>query len=119
VTRSLASACACLPALVGRAGRLDPPLGQNRLKILEVVLALVSLKSPEVEAKLMELSVLPTVMDLFFAYEWHNLLHNLVKTLLEIVITGEVARLARFYQPVCFSRVVGACVWGVDGDAGW
>jgi hypothetical protein len=41
-----------------------------------------------------ELRVLPTVLDLFFKYEWHNFLHNLVKSLLDIVITGEV--LARF-----------------------
>jgi len=38
---------------------------------------------------MIELSVLPTVLDLFFKYEWHNLLHNLVKSLLEIIITGE------------------------------
>ena len=60
------------------------------MKILEVILALVSLKNPEVEAKMIELSLLPTVLDLFFKYEWHNFLHNLVKNLLEIVITGEV-----------------------------
>lgn len=30
------------------------------------------------------------MLDLFFKYEWHNFLHNLVKNLLEIVITGEV-----------------------------
>jgi len=41
-----------------------------------------------------ELRVLPTVLDLFFKYEWHNFLHNLVKSLLDMVITGEV--LARF-----------------------
>lgn len=77
------------PAIINTTGKLDPPLGQNRLKILEVLLALVSLKSPAVEAKLIELSVLPTVLDLFFKYEWHNLLHNLVKSLLEIIIKGE------------------------------
>lgn len=77
------------PAIVNSTGTLDPPLGQNRLKILEVIHALISLKNPEVEAKMIELGVLPTVLDLFFKYEWHNFLHNLVKNLLEIVITGE------------------------------
>ena len=38
--------------IVNSTGTLNPPLGQNRLKILEVVLALVSLKHPEVEAKM-------------------------------------------------------------------
>jgi len=75
--------------IVNSTGTLDPPLGQNRLKILEVLYALVSLRSAEVEAKIIELRVLPTVLDLFFKYEWHNFLHNLVKNLLEIVITGE------------------------------
>ena len=92
------------------------------MKILEVVLALVSLKSPEVEAKMMELSVLPTVIDLFFKYEWHNLLHNLVKTLLEIVITGQVPRLPRLFNlfTSLFSCRAGVRVEAekVDGDAG-
>ena len=39
---------------------------------------------------MIELGVLPTVLDLFFKYEWNNFLHNLVKNLLEIIITGEV-----------------------------
>mmetsp|Transcript_2494 Transcript_2494/g.3963 ORF Transcript_2494/g.3963 Transcript_2494/m.3963 type:complete len:603 (-) Transcript_2494:38-1846(-) len=77
------------PAIINSTGTLDPPLGQNRLKILEVVQALISLKNPEVEAKMIELGVLTTVLDLFFKYEWHNFLHNLVKNLLEIVIMGE------------------------------
>jgi len=77
------------PAIINSTGKLDPPLGQNRLKILEVIQALISLKNPEVEGKMIELGVLPTVLDLFFKYEWHNFLHNLVKNLLEIVITGE------------------------------
>ena len=68
------------------------------MKILEVIHALISLKNPEVEAKMIELGVLPTVLDLFFKYEWHNFLHNLVKNLLEIVITGEVCA---FYKLVC------------------
>ena len=38
--------------IVNSTGTLDPPLGQNRLKILEVIYALVSLRSAEVEAKI-------------------------------------------------------------------
>jgi hypothetical protein len=71
------------PAIINSTGKLDPPLGQNRLKILEVVHALASLKNVEVEAKMIELGVLPTVLDLFFKYEWHNFLHNLTNNLIQ------------------------------------
>jgi len=47
------------------------------------------------------LGVLPTVLDLFFKYEWNNFLHNLVKNLLEIIITGEVCPCLLLWQCGC------------------
>jgi hypothetical protein len=46
--------------IVNSTGTLDPPLGQNRLKILEVILSLVSLRSAEVEAKMIGILHIPT-----------------------------------------------------------
>jgi len=38
---------------------------------------------------MISLKVMSTVLDLFFQYEWHNFLHNLVKSLVEMVVKGE------------------------------
>ncbi len=45
--------------IVNSIGTLDPPLGQNRLKILEVIHSLVSLRSAEVEAKMIGIHHIP------------------------------------------------------------
>jgi hypothetical protein len=45
--------------IVNSTGTLDPPLGQNRLKILEVIHSLVSLRSAEVEAKMIGIHHIP------------------------------------------------------------
>jgi hypothetical protein len=78
-----------IPVIVNTTGTLDPPLGSNRLKILEVMHALIGLRNKEVDKVMIELGVLPTCLDLFFKYEWHNFLHNLVKKVVEIVVKGE------------------------------
>lgn len=98
------------PAIVNTTGKLDPPLGQNRLKILEVIYSLISLKNEEVDAKMIELGVLPTVLDLFFKYEWHNFLHNLVKNLFEVIITGgsRAIKEAIFIDGKILTRIIDA-----------
>ncbi|KAJ1470763.1 SIT4 phosphatase-associated protein-domain-containing protein [Baffinella frigidus] len=84
-----------MPVIVNTTGTLDPPLGSNRLKILEVMHLLIGLKNSEVDKVMIELGVLPTCLDLFFKYEWHNFLHNLVKKVVEIVVKGENEELQR------------------------
>ena len=36
---------------------------------------------------------LPAVLDMFFKYEWHNLLHNNVVKIAEPIILSQVVRL--------------------------
>jgi len=75
--------------LTNSTGTLDPPLGVVRLRVLELIAMLVALENPVVEARLAALKVLPAVLDMFFKYAWHNLLHNLVRKMLEPVILAE------------------------------
>jgi len=75
--------------LTNSTGTLDPPLGVVRLHVLELIAMLVALENPVVEARLAALKVLPAVLDMFFKYAWHNLLHNLVRKMLEPVILAE------------------------------
>jgi hypothetical protein len=60
---------------------------------------------------MIELGVLPTVLDLFFKYEWNNFLHNLVKNLLEIIITGEVCVCLSVSASVSVSAAVAVWLW--------
>ena len=78
-----------MAAIINSTGKLDPPLGVVRLKVLELIAMLVALDNPVVEERLASLKVLPAVLDIFFKYEWHNLLHNLVCKMLEPVIAAE------------------------------
>ncbi|EKX54521.1 hypothetical protein GUITHDRAFT_99998 [Guillardia theta CCMP2712] len=72
--------------IINSSGTLDPPLGSFRLKILEMIYALVQLKEEEINMKLVSLNVISSCLDLFLKYEWHNFLHNLVRRILETII---------------------------------
>lgn len=99
-----------MPVIVNTSGTLDPPLGSNRLKILEVIQALLTLKDEAVEAEMIRLQVLPLCLDLFFKYEWHSFLHNLVKNTLHMIIEGGSQALKRslFTDGALLNRIVDA-----------
>jgi len=80
-----------MEAVINTTGKLDPPLGVVRLRVLELIGMLVALENPVVDARLAALKVLPAVLDMFFKYAWHNLLHNLVRKMLEPVILAEAS----------------------------
>lgn len=53
---------------------------------------------------------MPTCLDLFFEFEWHNFLHNLVKSLLDMIVKGENEAFKRslFTDANILSRIVDA-----------
>mmetsp|Transcript_18562 Transcript_18562/g.45586 ORF Transcript_18562/g.45586 Transcript_18562/m.45586 type:complete len:649 (-) Transcript_18562:1451-3397(-) len=73
--------------ITNTTGTLDPPMGSIRLKVIDVLHALISLADPVVEEHIVQSKVLPICLDLFFKYEWCNLLHNTVKQMLDAVLT--------------------------------
>eukprot|EP00288_Rhodomonas_lens_P007255 CAMPEP_0177725400 /NCGR_PEP_ID=MMETSP0484_2-20121128/19230_1 /TAXON_ID=354590 /ORGANISM="Rhodomonas lens, Strain RHODO" /LENGTH=674 /DNA_ID=CAMNT_0019237909 /DNA_START=137 /DNA_END=2158 /DNA_ORIENTATION=- len=75
--------------IVNQAGSLDPPLGSTRLKVLEVLQALVGLEYASVDRELVAKKVIPATLDVFFRYEWHNLMHNLVQKMLQTVLNKQ------------------------------
>mmetsp|Transcript_67685 Transcript_67685/g.180946 ORF Transcript_67685/g.180946 Transcript_67685/m.180946 type:complete len:611 (+) Transcript_67685:329-2161(+) len=99
-----------IPAVQNTSGLLDPPLGSNRLKILEVLVALLTLKDDSIEAEVIRLKMLPVCLDLFFRYEWHSFLHNLVKNLLFMILEGESKALKQslFTDCTLLERIVDA-----------
>jgi len=70
-------------------GKLDPPLGLCRLKIVEFLVQLFRINSQQVETELIKNNILGVILDLVFFYEYNNLLHNLFLTLMTFILGGE------------------------------
>ncbi|XAR59364.1 hypothetical protein NMG60_11015182 [Bertholletia excelsa] len=60
-------------------GKLHPPLGKHRLKIIEFVSVLVTVSSEAVEKELICLGAVNRILDLFFEYPYNNFLHHHVE----------------------------------------
>ncbi|KAG6516752.1 hypothetical protein ZIOFF_027226 [Zingiber officinale] len=57
-------------------GKLQPPLGKQRLKIVEFISVLLTIGSEAVEKELVQLGAIKRVTDLFFEYPFNNFLHH-------------------------------------------
>jgi serine/threonine-protein phosphatase 6 regulatory subunit 3 len=60
-------------------GTLDPPLGETRLRVIEFMSTLFHLadQCPDIEKALIDAQAPQVLTDLFFRYEYNNLLHGL------------------------------------------
>ncbi|KAL6546321.1 hypothetical protein OROMI_022042 [Orobanche minor] len=56
-------------------GKLQPPLGKHRLKIIEFISVLVAVSSEVAEKELIFLGALKRILELFFEYPYNNFLH--------------------------------------------
>ncbi|KAL6567258.1 hypothetical protein OROGR_000926 [Orobanche gracilis] len=56
-------------------GKLQPPLGKHRLKIIEFISVLVAVSSEVAEKELIFLGALKRIIELFFEYPYNNFLH--------------------------------------------
>ncbi|XP_019431259.1 PREDICTED: serine/threonine-protein phosphatase 6 regulatory subunit 3-like isoform X2 [Lupinus angustifolius] len=63
-------------------GKLLPPLGKHRLKIIEFILVLVTVGSESAEKKLIDLGAVQRIIDLFFEYPYNNFLHHHVENII-------------------------------------
>lgn len=63
-------------------GKLQPPLGKHRLKIVEFISVLVSVSSEAAEKELIGLGAVKRILDLFFEYPYNNFLHHNVEQIL-------------------------------------
>ncbi|THU44059.1 hypothetical protein C4D60_Mb02t03370 [Musa balbisiana] len=60
-------------------GKLQPPLGKHRLKIVEFISVLLTIGSEAAEKELTQLGAIKHVIDLFFEYPYNNFLHHHVE----------------------------------------
>ncbi|KAL0305428.1 UNVERIFIED_CONTAM: Serine/threonine-protein phosphatase 6 regulatory subunit [Sesamum radiatum] len=65
-------------------GKLQPPLGKHRLKIIEFISVLVAVSSEVAEKELIRLGTVKRIFELFFEYPYNNFLHHHVE---QIVIS--------------------------------
>jgi len=73
-------------SLLTQSGRLNPPFGACRLKIVELVLALIRSEVQEIKEALVKHKVLLGVLEMFFNYSWNNMLHGLVETIIHTIL---------------------------------
>ncbi|KAG8385216.1 hypothetical protein BUALT_Bualt03G0019100 [Buddleja alternifolia] len=63
-------------------GKLQPPLGKHRLKIIEFIAVLVAVSSEVVEKELICLGAVKRILELFFEYPYNNFLHHHVERII-------------------------------------
>ncbi|XP_048328609.2 uncharacterized protein LOC107417977 isoform X3 [Ziziphus jujuba] len=80
-------------------GKLQPPLGKHRLKIVEFISVLLAVGSEAAEKELIRLGAVQRILDLFFEYPYNNFLHhhieNIVVSCLESKNSSLVEHLLR------------------------
>jgi serine/threonine-protein phosphatase 6 regulatory subunit 3 len=90
-----AASSAASAALPTAWGSLRPPLGMDRLKIVEFLSAMLRTGSPPVREAYMRLGVLGHCLELFAAYPFHTLLHSAVEAQVAHALSGSQPELAR------------------------
>ncbi|XP_027930770.1 serine/threonine-protein phosphatase 6 regulatory subunit 3 isoform X2 [Vigna unguiculata] len=63
-------------------GKLQPPLGKHRLKIVEFISVLVTVGGEAAEKKLIDLGAVQIIIHLFFEYPYNNFLHHHVENII-------------------------------------
>lgn len=86
-------------ALNTQFGGLNPPVGPVRMKMVELLVALLRSNYPMVYERIASLRLITECIELFFTFEWNNLLHGLVEHVIQMVLSGKTE---------CFSC---DCVW--------
>jgi hypothetical protein len=81
-------------------GKLTPPLGEVRLRAAELTCNLVQFDKAQLQEEMGKLKLIPKLLDLFFEFPWHNILHNLVESAIQIILAAEEGRLTEFRRSV-------------------
>ncbi|KAJ8758822.1 hypothetical protein K2173_000543 [Erythroxylum novogranatense] len=63
-------------------GKLQPPLGKHRLKIVEFISVLLTVGGEAAEKELIQLGAVERILLLFFEYPYNNFLHHHVESII-------------------------------------
>lgn len=82
-------------------GKLQPPLGKHRLKIVEFISVLMTVKSEAAEKELIRLGVLKRILELFFEYPYNNFLHHHAELIIVSCLESKNASLVEYILEDC------------------
>ncbi|PON54762.1 SIT4 phosphatase-associated protein family [Parasponia andersonii] len=82
-------------------GKLQPPLGKHRLKIVEFISVLLAVGSEAAEKELIHLGAVQRILDLFFEYPYNNFLHHHVENIIVLCVESKNAPLVEHLLRDC------------------
>ncbi|KAK1369045.1 Serine/threonine-protein phosphatase 6 regulatory subunit 2 [Heracleum sosnowskyi] len=82
-------------------GKLRPPLGKHRLKIIEFISVLVTVSSEAAEKELIRLGAIYRILELFFEYPYNNFLHHHVEQIILSCLESKKAPLIKHLLHDC------------------
>ncbi|CAK9142873.1 unnamed protein product [Ilex paraguariensis] len=82
-------------------GKLQPPFGKHRLKIIEFISVLVTVSSEAAEKELIRLGAIKHILELFFEYPYNNFLHHHVEDIIESCLERNNAALTEHILNDC------------------
>ncbi|GLT34134.1 hypothetical protein SLA2020_086710 [Shorea laevis] len=88
-------------ALPTTYGKLQPPLGKHRLKIVEFLSVLLTVGSEAAEKELIQLGAVQRILDLFFEYPYNNFLHHHVESVVLSCLESKNALLVEHLLHEC------------------
>ncbi|KAI3824605.1 hypothetical protein L1987_06069 [Smallanthus sonchifolius] len=82
-------------------GKLQPPLGKNRLKIIEFVSVLMTVSSEAAEKELIRLGGLKRILELFFEYPYNNFVHHHIEQIIDSCLESKNTSLIQHILEAC------------------
>ncbi|PQQ21220.1 serine/threonine-protein phosphatase 6 regulatory subunit 3 [Prunus yedoensis var. nudiflora] len=82
-------------------GKLQPPLGKHRLKVVEFISVLLTVGSEAAEKELIRLGAVQRILDLFFKYPYNNFLHHHIENIIVSCLESKNAPLVEHLLRDC------------------
>ncbi|KAF5811247.1 putative SIT4 phosphatase-associated protein family [Helianthus annuus] len=82
-------------------GKLQPPLGKNRLKIIEFISVLMTVSSEAAEKELIRLGALIRIIELFFEYPYNNFIHHHIEQIIDSCLESKNVSLIQHILEDC------------------
>uniref|UniRef100_A0A2P2M4R3 Serine/threonine-protein phosphatase 6 regulatory subunit 2 n=1 Tax=Rhizophora mucronata TaxID=61149 RepID=A0A2P2M4R3_RHIMU len=82
-------------------GKLQPPLGKHRLKIVEFISVLLTVANETAVEELIRLGAIQRILDLFFEYPYNNFLHHHVESIIFSCFEAKNSSLAELLLRDC------------------
>ncbi|CAM8996205.1 unnamed protein product [Rhodiola kirilowii] len=91
-------------------GKLQPPLGKHRLKIVEFLSVLLAVGGEAAEKQLIHIGAIKRLVDLFFEYPYNNFMHHHVENIIVFCLESKNASLCEHLLHDCslLEKLLGA-----------